>query len=589
MAIKLRSTLISEASGARSGATGFWEHVRRSADPSSASAQSAGIVPLSRRLLALTAALAELLLVVFVSGILVAAVRGIPGNPTPTDLQQPRWQGLGPLELSPERGRYALTFSLAENRTTQLSIPLARFTTPDVGYIHGHYVSLFQPGMSVFLLPGYLIGRAHNLAQLGTYLVVTLFALANAWLIRLIAVHLGASRLAGWLGSFTFLFASPAFVYAVSLFQHHLTLFMLLCPTYLLLRWRSPLVVALTWLMYGLAIFVDYPNALLFAPIAVLAVSRMISVSHSGPLARVYLSRWSARAQDSTAWCTISLKLRTALTASAFLLPMVVLLWFNFQSYDNPLQLSSTVPTVKAIDAQGLPTLPKDLGSTSVEAMLRPETQNKSVGNFFDTRLLLQGLYIHILSPDRGVLYFTPVMLFGILGAWFLARKKAKELVLLLTVIGLDLTLYSMWDDPWGGWAFGSRYLVPVYAMLAILIAVGLSHVRKSKMLFGLFGLALLYSLGVNTLGALTSSSNPPQAEVAAVSRLSNQVELYTWQRNWEFLRDKGSKSAVYQTIAAGHVSPVGYYWLLTGALALPCVGMLGLLYVNRPSWKESR
>jgi hypothetical protein len=533
--------------------------------------------------------LVELALLAFVAGVLVLTLRGIPGNPTPADLQQPRWEQNGPLELSPERGHYVLTVSLAENRTTQLSIPLARFATPDVGYIHGHYVTLFQPGLSVFLLPGYILGRAHNMAQVGMYLGVAIFALANAWLIRLIVVHLGGSRVAGWLAALVFLFASPAFTYAVSLFQHHVTLFLLLCPMYLLLRWRSAWVLALTWLMYGLAIFVDYPSAILMAPVAVLASTRMLGISHLGPAARVYLARWSSRQDDGDTWYTISLRLKAASTVLAFLIPMAMLLWFNYQSYGNPLRLSGTVPRVPAIDEQGQPTIPQGANPADAELYLRPDAQSstKTVSSFFDTRLLLQGLYIHLISPDRGMLYYTPVMFFGILGGWLLAKKNRQALCLILAIIGLDLTLYSLWGDPWGGWAFGSRYLVPSYAMLAILIGLALDRLPRNKIVLGLFCLALMYSLGVNTLGAITSSANPPQVEVGPLEKLTGHVEPYTWERNWDFLNAQGSKSVVYQALVAGHLSATQYYWLLAAMLGACCLALLAWLCWRRSPRRE--
>src|SRR5207302_508729 len=67
----------------------------------------------------------------FLVVVLGLSVRGLAGNPTPKDLNTLAWKDQGPLELSPERGRFSLLYSLAENRSFQLSVDLARFAAPD--------------------------------------------------------------------------------------------------------------------------------------------------------------------------------------------------------------------------------------------------------------------------------------------------------------------------------------------------------------------------------------------------------------------------------------------------------------------------
>ena len=79
---------------------------------------------------------------------LLLTVRGLPGNVTQEDINGPGWIG-GPFELSVERGRFALTFSIAENHSFFFTVPIARFATPDLGYARNQYVSLFAPAVSV--------------------------------------------------------------------------------------------------------------------------------------------------------------------------------------------------------------------------------------------------------------------------------------------------------------------------------------------------------------------------------------------------------------------------------------------------------
>src|SRR5258708_7463039 len=84
----------------------------------------------------------------FVLLVLTVSVKGKLGNINSTNMNTPYWTVTGPLELSVERGRFALTYSLAQDHSFYFSLPVARFSIPDLGYKNGHYVSLFAPAVS---------------------------------------------------------------------------------------------------------------------------------------------------------------------------------------------------------------------------------------------------------------------------------------------------------------------------------------------------------------------------------------------------------------------------------------------------------
>jgi hypothetical protein len=96
-----------------------------------------------------------------------------------------------------------------------------------------------------------------------------------------------------------------------------------------------------------------------------------------------------------------------------------------------------------------------------------------------------------------------------------------------------------MWGDPWGGWAFGSRYLIPTYALLAFGLAFALSRWRYRLVILLLFVPLFTFSLWVNTLGAVTSLANPPEVQVLSLEKQSGHEQKYTFMRNWEFLNGK--------------------------------------------------
>jgi hypothetical protein len=491
----------------------------------------------------------HILLAAFCILVLAFSLRGITGNPSATDLNRLIWKDNGPLELSPERGRYALMYALAEEKSFSFSPELARFAAPDVAYTDGKYVSLFAPAVSFLVLPGYFLGKLIGLAQVGTYAVIALFALLNMYLIRSIAIKIGAHPLASTIAGIVFIFATPAFAYAVTLYQHHVSTFLILMGIFLLIRYNTLWSLIGIWLLCALSISVDYPNVFMMLPIGIAALGRVfIAKREEGKIA-------------------ISIPFLRVLSMSAMIIPLAFFLWFNAMSYGNPFQLSGTIERSVEVREDGSPVLESEKIIAQLKASGQEIPQgeyNKSALAFFQSRLLLQGFYTHFISPDRGMIMFTPVMLFGIAGLIWAIRKRVQYVGLFLAIIGFNVLLYSMWTDPYGGWAFGSRYLIPTYAILAIFVALLLSKLYRSSMFLLFFFIVLSYSVGVNTLGAITSNRNPPQVEAVALSEITKQEEPYTYMRNINQLNSNLSKAYIYETYVANTITAWQYYSFLT-------------------------
>lgn len=493
--------------------------------------------------------LGNTLLAIFCIIVLVFSIRGIPGNPTPTDLNRLIWKDNGPLELSPERGRYALMYSLAENKSFTFSPDLARFAAPDVAYTNGKYVSLFAPAVSFVVIPGYLLGKMFGLAQVGSYAVIALFALLNMYLIRAIAIRIGAHPIAATIGGLTFLFASPAFAYAVTLYQHHISTFLILLSTYLLIRYNTLWSLIAIWILCAFSISVDYPNFFMMLPIGVAA------------LGRVFITR------KELGHVTLRIPLLRLFSIVFMAIPLAFFLWFNAMSYSNPFQLSGTIERAIEVKEDGTPLLERQKIINELKARgekIPDVAPEKTTLAFFQSRQLMNGFYTHFISPDRGILMYTPVMLFGIAGLIWAIRKKMDYVALFSAIIGFTIVLYSMWTDPYGGWAFGSRYLIPAYAILAVLIAYLLSKLHRYSLFLLFFFAVFSYSVAVNTLGAITSNRNPPKVEAVALSELTKQEEPYTYMRNVRQLSNNLSKSYVYETYAANTITAWQYYTFLT-------------------------
>src|SRR6185436_9301842 len=107
----------------------------------------------------------------------------------------------------------------------------------------------------------------------------------------------------------------------------------------------------------------------------------------------------------------------------------------------------------------------------------------------FVTKVQLVGAYTLLLSDERSVPVYSPVVLLGIFGivALYKKRQKIAAANILAGTILVNLLLYSMFGDPWGGWSFGPRYLIPSLAMLCIGLALAMQIYRKKLWFILLF------------------------------------------------------------------------------------------------------
>jgi hypothetical protein len=83
---------------------------------------------------------------------------------------------------------------------------------------------------------------------------------------------------------------------------------------------------------------------------------------------------------------------------------------------------------------------------------------------------LLQGLWGLLLSPYRGLFWYTPLAAAALL-SWprFITRHK-EEGWLLAAVSGAWVLLFSCWWMWWAGFAWGPRFLVPLMPFLVIVL-----------------------------------------------------------------------------------------------------------------------
>jgi hypothetical protein len=130
----------------------------------------------------------------------------------------------------------------------------------------------------------------------------------------------------------------------------------------------------------------------------------------------------------------------------------------------------------------------------------------------------LAGLLGTLFSPRRGVLVFSPFLLWSIGGwhSWWRSGRDRRDCVFTLAValaVWLPITGYANWD---GGWSLGMRYLLPGLFFAAMPIPRAL----ETPLSRGLFLAAAAFSVALHTLASLSFAHYPNAIgwPVAAVS-----------------------------------------------------------------------
>lgn len=497
--------------------------------------------------------IAVVFIIVFAATMYCLTLRGEMGNPTPATakaLEGPT----NPFELSPERGRFAHVMSLGETGKYELTQQLADFVYPDVGYYGGKFYGFFAPGIAYMALPFYEFGKQYGMSQVFTYGFVSLMSVLGLVVLYLIGREiLELPVWAALLACVIFGFGSTAWSYAITLYQHHVTVFFALTAFYSAWRFKtggrwSGLWGIPVWASYALAFTVDYPNVLLLLPVM------------------VYFLFVAFRVEYVTSGLRIALRPAALVTMTAFVLVTALHFSFNAEHFGGPTSLAGGIIGYRSILENKL------LDQPSPEAAIAARAAEKSVLGFFLEENFPEGVSVLFFSSDRGLFFYGPIFILALFGAWHLAKRRGS--LETWSLIGLALTnifLYTSWGDPWGGWAYGTRYLTLTMSVLSLFIAAWLAaeprRIWKRALTFTLF----LYSSAVALLGALTTNAIPPRSEAAILNTGWNFL------RNWDFFVDGRSGSFFYRTFASQYVSLTDYAVMIYAALI--CVVIL-LLFV---------
>ncbi|MBW4656095.1 MAG: hypothetical protein KME20_24105 [Kaiparowitsia implicata GSE-PSE-MK54-09C] len=86
----------------------------------------------------------------------------------------------------------------------------------------------------------------------------------------------------------------------------------------------------------------------------------------------------------------------------------------------------------------------------------------------------------HLVSPNRGLLVFSPIVLLSVPGAWVLAQRRSRRdetLLLFMLAAALLLFIQYCFFTVWaGGWCYGPRYMTDLLPVIGLLIPYALDY-----------------------------------------------------------------------------------------------------------------
>ncbi len=477
-------------------------------------------------------------------------IRGSLGVPSISDITPyPAFVSGTAFESSQEGSRYAMVLSMFYDHTVSID-KYYQIGVPDVGKINGHFFSLFPPGASVFALPLYALGLKLGATQILTFLVSAIFALFTILLIVRFMRKLNFHWTTALFAAIAFGFATNAWGYSVTIVAHLISAFCILAGMYLVYlsdkKWWH---ISLVWFLYALAVFVDFPNLFIFLPIVGLMSMNVVEYTESPSRAH------------------IKINFKYILAPLVFLILMSLYGYYNYINFGSASTLSNTLPRVESVAA--------------VVQNIQHENRETNAFNALNTRNMLVGFQSFLASTDRSVFVYSPVIILFVFGLPFM-KKKLKDLrVGLLAVSITCLTLYTLFGDPYGGWAFGSRYLIAIMPELCILAAIGLEKMKnigKKRYIATrvFYSMVFLYSAGVSLLAPLTTNVIPPIVEARYIGLDSNYII------NIRMLQNNELNSFFYNGIIHKTISGVTYYGII-----FAIVGLLGLFLIWYPKQRQ--
>jgi hypothetical protein len=464
--------------------------------------------------------------------IYIATFRAAFGNAdTLAKLVKPYSGGYGTAFESPhERSSYLLLLSLVEHQSFNLEKENAAWGGVDVGTYQGKIYSFFPPGLPFLSIPFFIVGSLVGLGQAFSYLPVILAASGCIFFIALISKNIfKLFTESSIFAALLFAFSTPSWSYAVTYYQHLITAFLLLSSfytAYLFQKNNNQIWLFTSLGLYGVSWLFDYTNLIILFPTVMY----------------LFVTAYNNSSQKKN----ISIIIASLIVIAGSVALYNSLVFGHWCTTSN--NLVRYVP--------------------SAVTQIVEKTQRESPFTLFNPLHIPYGMYVLLLAPYRGLLFFSPIFFSALWGVWLWRKVRTPASLTLLCLFFSTLLLYSLFKYPWGGWAFGPRVIIPAMAALAPFVAFWLEKsLFKAKKIVAL--VAVVYSTALALLGALTTNMIP------YITRAHENNGDYTFKRLFEYISIDRSPSIVYNTFFS--FLPLIVYYVLI--LVLILIVFISIMY----------
>ncbi len=366
---------------------------------------------------------------------------------------------------------YALVQSLAHGRRT---IDAYHGQSCDISWWHGHYFANKAPGLALATVPWYLALKAAGLvkpdpAAGGRYpaamralpqrdlWLMGLWGAVLPGLILLMLVRREGDRLvrgSGTAAAATLAFSTLVLVFAGLFFSHVLSALLDFAAFAVVSRGRSPGRAAAGGGLAGLAVTVEYPNAIL-----VVVLFGLMATTRGG-------------------------RLRTSASyLGGCLAGLLPLLLFDQWAFGSPFHLSY-------------------VGAVLHTGVTGHDVLGANTAGFFGVGVPSLHRLFHLLVGHRGLLTSAPVLALAPIGIAKLWRNGNRRQAAVIAAIAVTFIAYDAgYYSPIGGASPGPRFLVVILPFVAIPVAVAMLVVPR------FVAVALV---GVGTLVLLAADTTQP-------------------------------------------------------------------------------
>lgn len=151
----------------------------------------------------------------------------------------------------------------------------------------------------------------------------------------------------------------------------------------------------------------------------------------------------------------------------------------------------------------------------------------------FSPEHLLEGLAGNLISPARGLLVFSPVLIFSFLGVFLKIKRKAFTRLdyCILAIIVLHWITISYYDPWWGGHSYGPRYFTDMLPFFIYFMIPAMTWLATLKVVGKVVWISVLLLLtGISLFAHYQGTANNEARDWNVHSQIfENQWRLWDW------------------------------------------------------------